>query len=286
MGTNPLLDFLKYAETTTVKSHTRTEGGKEITVRSYSRVEDSPVELGEALQVMDTKKANELVMWKAWKDSGEDPELLTPLLKSFNPLIQSRANVYKGRLRMVPDSAIELEFQLRFVDALRTYDPSKGSLGTYIYRYLDKAKRFIVENQNIGRIPENRIYKIKQYTVARDDLQEDLGRVPTDEELAKKLHWEVDEIKRMDSELRSDFLTQGFETDPYVLTPSKSEEVLRLFKYELDGDERTVYEHLTGYGKKKLDSTGAIAAELKMPDYQVSRIKNSINKKLHRYLYE
>jgi DNA-directed RNA polymerase specialized sigma subunit len=60
--------------------------------------------------------------------------------------------------------------------------------------------------------------------------------------------------------------------------------VLRLFKYELTGNERAVYEHLTGYGRPKLSSTSEIAKKLKMPDYQVSRLKNAIQKKLKRYL--
>ena len=79
-------------------------------------------------------------------------------------------------------------------------------------------------------------------------------------------------------------MTQGFEDDPYALSPSKSEEVLRLFKYELTGNERAVYEHLTGFGKPQTTSTGEIAKKLNMPDYQVSRLKNTIQKKLKRYL--
>jgi DNA-directed RNA polymerase specialized sigma subunit len=233
---------------------------------------------------LDAKKEREIEMWRAWKDSGESPEALKPLLRSFRPMIQSKVNVYKGKVRMVPDSTIEAEFYLRFVDALKSYDPSKGSLGTYVYRYLDKAKRFIVENQNIGRIPENRAYKIKSFTTARDELSEELGRQPTEDELAKKLGWDRAEVDRMESELRNDLVAQGFEDDPYSFTPSKSEETLRLFKYELAGEEREVYEYLTGFGKPQMASTGDIAKKMGIPDYKVSRIKQGIQLKLKRYL--
>jgi len=287
---NPVSEFLKYAGDTQVRAHSRRTQGKVVSVKQHTREADEETanELStfNALDTLDDKKRREVELWKRWKTNGERPEDLRPLLKSFRPMIRSKVNVYKGKVKMIPDSAIESEFQLRFVDALRSYDPSKGTLGTYVFRYLDKAKRFIVENQNIGRIPENRVYKIKQYTVARDDLAEDFGRTPTVKEVAENLGWSMAEANRMDSELRNDLMSQGFEEDPYALTPSKSEEVLRLFKYELTGNERKVYEYLTGHGKPQTSSTGDIARAMKIPDYQVSRLKNTIKKKLQRYLTE
>tara|TARA_B100000131_G_scaffold221323_1_gene212910 strand:+ start:86965 stop:87858 length:894 start_codon:yes stop_codon:yes gene_type:complete len=290
---NPISDFLKFAEKQTkVRAHTRRSKGKLVSVAQHDR-EVSGEEAKDTMSgydhpelQLDDKKAREIELWTAWKEGGQNPSDLEPLLRSFRPLLRSKMNVYKGKMKMIPDAAIEAEFQLRFVDALRSYNPEKGSLGTYIYRYLDKSKRFIVENQNIGRIPENRIYKIKAYTTAKDELSDDLGRVPSVPEIAERLGWSLAEANRMDAELRNDLMTQGFEDDPYSITPSKSEEVLRLFKYELSGDERDVYEHLTGFGKKQLTSTSEIAKQLKMPDYRVSRLKNSIQKKLKRYLHD
>lgn len=284
---NPVTDFLKYAEASQVKAHIRRQGSKSTLVDAHARKKDDapkkkyvPLEGAE----LRSRQAKELALWQTWKDGGQNPRDLRPLLKSFAPLIKMKTNVYKGKVKLIPDSAIEAEFQLRFVDALRSYDPSKGSLGTYVYRYLDKAKRFIVENQNIGRIPENRVYKIKKYTTARDELAEDMGTEPTVAQVAKKLKWSNAEAERMDSELRGDLVSQGFEEDPYSITPSKSEEVLRLFKYELEGDDKAVYEYLTGYGKPHITSTGEIAKRLKLEDYQVSRIKQGLQKRLKRYL--
>lgn len=284
MQVNPVLDFLKYARATPVKAHTReSASGQTVQVEQYVRKEDDAESKQQELAV---RKGREIELWQAWKSSGESPQALKPLLRSFRPMIQSKVNVYKGKLRMIPDSTIEAEFNIQFVNALKSYDPSKGSLGTYVYRYLDKAKRFVVENQNIGRIPENRAYKIKAFTSTRDELAEELGRQPTEDELAKKLGWDRAEVDRMDSELRNDLVAQGFEDDPYSFTPSKSEETLRLFKYELSGEDREVYEYLTGFGKPQLLSTGEIAKKMGIPDYKVSRIKQVIQNKLKRYINE
>lgn len=255
-------------------------------------VEEAPIKRRVSLEKVEKTnvgaltKEQELELWKKWKDGGKKPSDLEPLLQSFKPLLAEKMKAYKGRVKLIPDAAIEAEFQLRFVEALDTFDPQKASLSTYVFRYLDKAKRFIAENQNVGRIPETRIYQIKKYQTAVSDLNEELSRPPNPAEIAKKLGWPVAEVERMDSELRNDLLSQGFEDDPYALTPSKSEEVLRLFKYELAGQERVVYEYLTGYGKPRLESTGEIAKKMGLQDYQISRYRDSIQKKLRKYLEE
>ena len=280
MISNPVQDFLKYSSSTRVKSHTRSVSGKTVRVSEHDRDTDDE----EARKAnLAAKQHRELEMWLKWKNGGMKHHDLRPLLKSFKPMIMSKANVYKGKVRL-PSSAIDLEFQKQFVLALRSYDPEKGSLGTYVFRYLDKAKRWIGENQNVGRIPENRVYKIKEYTTVRDDLYDKLGRPPTDEELSKKLGWSTAEVDRMSSEIRNDLMTQAFEEDPTVLAPSKVESVLKDFKYELTGEQKAVYEYLTGFGKPRITSTGEIAKRLKLKDYQVSRIKNQIEAKLRRHL--
>ena len=317
---NPILDFVKLARAARVRSHLRkTDDGYTVVNTHEREIEETPEEPGEDEDAEDrdeeerdpddqsevtpkppmvrvapvydqesllAKKGDELKLWQAWMDGGQKPEDLRPLLKSFSPMLRSKINVYKGRVKMIPDSAIEAEYQIQFANALKSYDPSRGALGTYVYRYLDKAKRFVVSNQNVGRIPENRVYKIKQYQTAKDTLTEELGRDPTLKETSAHLGWTEAEAERMDSELRNDLLTQGFEDDPFAISPSKSEEVIRLFKYELEGQEREVYEYLVGLGRPRMASTGDIARKMKIPDYQVSRIKKNIQKKLQGYLTE
>lgn len=235
-------------------------------------------------EVTETRQARDLALWKKWHDGGHRREDMEPLLKNFEPLIRLRMSPFLGRVRLVPDSVIEAEFKLQFVEALRVYDPEKSSLITHVFRYLDKAKRYIADKQNVGRIPENRIYKIKTYTNALNNLRDKLNGEPSIKQLSVELGWPEAEVKRMASESRADLSSHGFEEDPFNVMPSKSEEVLRLFEYELEGDERAVYQHLTGYGKRHIVSTGEIAKVLGMPDYRVSRLKANIERKLRKYL--
>lgn len=283
---DPVQSFLKTKEAreAQVRAHVRRQGSKVVIVSHHGRTVDSDQKTRE--ETLRAKQTKEIEMWRKWKEGGQKPEDLKPLLKSFAPLIRSKASVYSGKIR-IPPSAIELTFKKEFVNALKSYDPSKGgSLGTYVYRYLDKAKRWIVENQNTGRIPENRVYKITQYRRAVSELSEELGDRPTNKQLAERLNWSEAEVGRMEKEDRVDLVSQVFEEDPNTITPSKTMEVLKLFKYELTGNQRAVYEHLMGFGRPQITSTGDIAKALDLKDYQVSRIKLQIKAKMERHLKE
>ncbi len=58
---------------------------------------------------------------------------------------------------------------------------------------------------------------------------------------------------------------------------------MRLLPYELNTDERAVFEHLYGVGGKTRKSPGQIAKKLKMSAPKVSRLKRAIAKKYEQY---
>lgn len=291
MPASKLDDFLKYAASqreVVVRAHTRVVGGKSVAVRRHGRTEDAE----ERKAAVKSKQQRELELWRKWKDGGQKPEDLRPLIASFQSLLRSQSKTYTGRVAMIPDSAIEAEFKIQLVNALRTYDPSKGAaLGTHVYNTLSRAHRYIATYQNVGRIPENRVYKIRNYEVAHTDLLEELDRDPTTAELAERLKrehpeqgWNEAEVDRLTRELRKDLVTQGFEVDPHVVSPSRESEILKLFVYELDGDERKLYRHLTGIGAKKVTSTAELSEMFGVESYKISRMKARIQAKMKPFL--
>jgi DNA-directed RNA polymerase specialized sigma subunit len=286
---NPVGEFLKLSSKTRVKQHLRTSGSGRVSIVS-EHDRDKSDQHKKDVSVQNKRRADraalrarEHEMWRTWNEGGRKKEDLRPLLKSFAPLIKSKVYTYRGKLQQIPDSAIEMEFKLQFVNALKSYNPEKGTLSTYVYTYLDKAKRFIVETQNVARIPEPRAYKIRDYKRTIEELSEKLGRQPTDAEIAKKMKWRLAEVERMGLELRDDLITSGFVDDPTSIVPTKDSETLKMFRYELVGKEREVYDYLTGQGKPMIQATGKLAKELGMRDYQISRIKASIEKKFRKY---
>jgi DNA-directed RNA polymerase specialized sigma subunit len=230
------------------------------------------------------RQQREMQMWEQWKQGGQKPQDLRPLIKSFKPLVNHQANIWAGKVRDVPPAAIRAEFTNQFVSALETYDPDRGAgLGTHIRHQLKKAQRFVTTYQNPGRIPENRIYRIRELQDAEQHLDEKFGRPPTQLEVADHLKWSPKQVDVLQREVRKARPTGQFETDPSTFTPSRQKEVLRLLPYELTSDEKQVFEYLYGVGGKPQLGPGQIAQKLNMSAPKVSRLKRSIAEKYERY---
>ena len=274
-----------------VKEYIRVRDGKTQTVRAHSRetehVDEKP-EHASAWEPGD-RRDKDFQLWKTWKDGGEKPEDLRPLLAALKGTIFKAVNVYKGQnLRNIPDSALEIEFYTQALAALRTYTPGKGAaVHTWVTNYLKKGHRFVLEHQNIGRIPETRGWKkIKSFKSAEEELRDKYGRPASDDELAGFLGWKVAEVVRMSSELRKDLRAHNFEDDMQVATrsedvSSREREVLRMLRHELSEDERKVYDLIV---TKDISIPSVLAKKTGFPLYKVSRLKAAIARKAKPYL--
>lgn len=260
---------------THVRAHTRTtESGKPTVVSPHMREVPEPA----------TRKERELALWLNWKTGGEKPEDLKPLVESMMGLVNSKANVYIGKVQM-PPSAIRAEFTRSLIESLKRYDPKSGAaISTYATWYLKKSQRYITTYQNTARISEERIYKIRKFKTALAELRDTLEREPTDIEVAKKLGWKEAEVALLDTELRNDLNSSMFETDPTVVMPSRDKETMKFFVYELNPEEALVYRHLLGMGKPKITDVNVLAEKLGEPVHKLYRIRNSIARKLKVYL--
>lgn len=230
-------------------------------------------------------QAKEQELWNRWKQKGERSKDLTPLLKSYNPLIRKKANQFVGNVNL-PPAAIHAEFQHAALNAFRKYDPNKGAaLNTWVNINLKKAQRWVSKYQNVARIQENRQYKIGAFNNARATLDDRLGREPTNLEISDYMGVPENEISMLNTEIRKALPTSGFEGgfDPTTIAPDRDLEKLRLIKYELSPEELLVYEYTVGDGGKDQLKPGQIARKLKMSPSKVSRLRNAITAKLEKY---
>ena len=230
-----------------------------------------------------SKQAKELEMWHTWQQGGKQPDHLRPLIQSLRPFIKSQADLWATRNRDIPPAAIRAEFMNQAVAALETYDPTKAALNTHIGHRLKKAQRFVTSYQNPARIPENRIYRVRDLQDATTHLDQQFGRPPTQLELADHLKWSPRQVDLLQREIRKARPTSQFSSDPFKTSPSRHQEILRLLPYELTTDERSVFEHLYGIGGKPQLEPGQIATTLNMSAPKVSRLKKSIADKYSRY---
>ena len=263
-----------------VKGYIRRVDGHAEVVRPYQRTEDEkPVD-----GVTEERGAKDLRLWLKWKVGGYKHEDLRPLLKSLEPVIQGEARKFKTSGLRIPPSVIDLEFQRQAVVALKTYDPTRGTkISSHVTNLFIKTRRFIAANRNIARIPESRIYLVRDYQVAQERLEEDLGRIPTDVEMSGYLKWPVKQVATLSTELRKDMWSHSdkWEDDPNSSNPTEQETVLKLIKYELNPDEKTVYYHFVEKGETSTTEIGRLTG-FDLP--KVSRLKSQIATKLEQYL--
>lgn len=235
------------------------------------------------------KAAKEVDMWRSWKESGEDPDKLQPLLQSLNPVIQS--NILRHRAPRIHKPVIEAEARTLTVKALRRYNPSRGTMvSTHVQNNLKGLNRFVKKHQNFTRIVETQANRIGDYQRAKGALSEELGREPTSLEVSNRLKLSLKKVERLEKEIRKDSFAALSSDDLVESNPFEKElpvhrEVIEMLPYELTLDEQRVFNHLFGRGGLRKDtSTGSIAKKLGWSQSKVSQVKNSISKKYLQYM--
>lgn len=234
------------------------------------------------------KAAKEVDMWRTWKDSGEDPDHLAPLLQSLNPVINS--NVLRHRAPRIHKPVIEAEARTLTVKALRRYSPSRGTMvSSHVHNNLKGLNRFVKKHQNFTRIVETQANRIGDYDRARSSLAEELGREPTILEISDRIKLSPKKVERLEKELRKDQFSalpsdDMVNANPFEKTLPESREIIEMLPYELTMNEQAVFNHLYGRGGMRKDRmTKSIAKKLGWSESKVSQVKNSIIKKYHAY---
>ena len=231
---------------------------------------------------MGTLKEDEIGIWKKWKHSG-DTQFANQLLKSMDPFLQSYVNKYSGA--PLPRPAIESQARLLALKAFSTYKPNMGAqLNTHVGHELKHLHRYVLEYQNIGKIPENRGIAISKFKNIKSHLNEKLNRDPTVLELADELQWSPAEVGRMQSELRADLtINQGkeeaFFDSQYNLTDT-SRDMVEFVYWSSSPEEQKVMGYWFGLGGNPKLSMEDMAKKLHKTPEEIKEISKRIAQKV------
>jgi hypothetical protein len=229
--------------------------------------------------------AKDLDLWNKWKHGGEKPDDLRPLLKNARGLIRKESNAWASRANL-PPAAVRAEFTRWYVEALKTYDPTRGAqVGSWGVSKMRAARRWVATRQDPTRIQEGRYYKLGEWDNKFASLSDQLGRDPNTREMAEAMGWSEAEAGRMEMEKRKTLYSSGFEGgyDPTNVMPSEAGEKLRLYRYELSGRDLDVFDYTVGmFGKPKLKPS-QIAKKLGVSPSTITRIRQKIAKGLESY---
>jgi DNA-directed RNA polymerase specialized sigma subunit len=221
---------------------------------------------------MSTIASRDTELWNQW-NKNRNKETLTPLLKAVNPIIQKE--VSRWATGSVSRPVLDIEAKKLALKAFDTYSPQSSQLNTHLTNQLKGLSRIVYTNSNPARLPEHQTLKVGTYLNAKNELEEQLGREPTVEELSSSLKWSKKEVERFSTELRTGLSTSkptpaGFET-------YNPDETLVDFIYnDLHDQDKLVFEHTTGYGGNKILSAKDLIAKTGMTQGQISHSKRRI----------
>jgi DNA-directed RNA polymerase specialized sigma subunit len=228
--------------------------------------------------VLKDTQRKEHVLWHAWNDNGRKPEHLKPIMDSIKPILKTEANKWRGV--EIPTSTINAEIRKHALNAIKNYNPDRNVLlGTWVTGNLKKTGRFIKQYQNLGRIPEAQIGRIRTFKQSKSDLTTQLGYEPDTKALADHLGWPQKRVKQLEKELsREDKPVSGWLSDPADIMTPKELEAIHILQYDtrMSGEERSVYEFTFGINGKPKLAPGEIAKRTSLHPSKVSRIRNRI----------
>jgi len=227
------------------------------------------------------EKQKELGLWHDWK--GGNKQSLPTLLRSMDPLIQQQVNKFQAAA--IPRTAIEAQGRALAVKAFEDYDPNKGAaLNTHVFNHLKHLQRYVIDYQNVGKIPEHRGIQISRFRNIKRNLEEELGREPNVIELSEALDWSQKEVNRMVSEQRTDVtLRQSLEEsgwyDKDALITDPTKELLEFVYHDpnLTMEEKKAMEYFFGMGNMPRLSVKEIALKMNKPESYIRKIGKKIS---------
>lgn len=242
-------------------------------------------------------RQNEMNSWQNWR-ANPNVEDFTSLWNSHQPLINSATTKYVSTSNL-PKAAVRGQVMRQYVDALETYDPTRGAqLHTHVtYRLGQRVGRYIQRYANIGRIPDDRSWMIPMIQQRTAELTEQYGRPPSDSELAddvllsqsnltalRRKQVTPKNVATLRKELRSDYLAESAGHESHLPGNSFVEQQAAFLHGSLNPDQQLVLEHtFGGFGKPIIEDPMHLGKELNMSPQKVRGIKKQIEKKLDYY---
>ena len=239
----------------------------------------------------------ETEVWERWR-RDQDPQDFAWLYNSHQPLLY-RSTERIVRSTTLPKEAVRSRVLRNYVKALDTFDPTRGTqLSSYVYgKAGERLGRYVQRYTNVGRIPEDRAGLIDLMQNREAELREQIGRKPSDVELADDMllaSQDLPEIRAgrispkavgtLRRELRRDLLAEEAGGEATAAGDSLLEQQAVFLHGSLNPEQQTVLEHtFAGFGKDIVVDPMELADKIELSPQKIRAIKKQIANKLKRY---
>lgn len=199
--------------------------------------------------VVDTRKMNGADAAYATWVKDQTPENMSGLLSALAPTINSEITRYSG-----PPNLLRSKAKILAVKAVRTFNPMSGAkLNSWVVTNLKPLARYSIQQRDV-HIPEVAARQAAAVDVAVKNLTDDLGREPTDEEIADELGISEKRVKAVRQKAVATVNSGRFdELDsddasavPGVVEPSKVPFAQEAVYMDLSPEDKMIFDAATG----------------------------------------
>ena len=217
----------------------------------------------------------DLEHWKKWQVS-KSPMDLQALINQLNPIIQSEVNRRAGTLSR---DTLESQAKKLAVRSFSTFDPKRGvKLSTHVTNQLQKLSRMNYAHAKAARIPEHASMQYQTVNFAKENFMADMGRDPTNEELADELRWSPTKLERFQNQFRPELL-ESIDTPAELFVPYHHDPSLNYAYHEMSPRQQQIFD--LSVGSQRVPNS-QILAKLKITQGVLSYEKKKIRGLLER----
>jgi DNA-directed RNA polymerase specialized sigma subunit len=216
------------------------------------------------------------------------PRATSALLKAVDPVIRLGVQTYGGG-----DSAVMRGRAKQLaIEALPAYDPAKASLKTHLMTRLQGLRRHAVKRDNYLGVPERVVLDHHRLYGARNELLDELGREPSDQELSDRSRMSLRRMAyvrrynpatsegQLQQAMASHSDDEGGGFDPAVVMADPILQRAEFLYHDLDPTDQAILERSLGmHGRRRLAGRD-IAKSLGITASAVSQRASRIQKQL------
>ena len=201
------------------------------------------------------------------------PENMTKVVSALSPTINSEIMRYSG-----PKSLLRSKAKALVARAAKTYDPASGAkFQSWVVTNLQPLARYSVRQRDV-RTPEVAARQAAAVARATDDLRDELGRDPTDDEIADEIGISAKRVRDVRAKAVASVNSGRFDEaqsedasqQPGVFTPDQLPFASEAVYQGLSPMDRKIFDSVTGmHGARQIPARD-VASMLKISPAQVS----------------
>jgi DNA-directed RNA polymerase specialized sigma subunit len=217
--------------------------------------------------------------YKAWQ-TEDNPKTRGKLLRTVQPVVDTAIRSYAGKT----SPAVQSQAKMLAMQSFKTYDPAKGAMKTHLLSNLQRLQRIAGQSAQPIHIPERIGLARNQLREAEEVLRDDLGRDPSDMEIANHTGLSLGrlaQIRKANSGINSGSVIDetGENYAPAVNMPGNTDAAdawQQMVYYDLGQTDQVIMDYSLGlHGTPKMSNT-EIAQRLGITPGAVSQRKNKI----------